>query len=122
MIADSSSHGEMEIYLDNDEISRLEKEVLKGVLLIRGPDSKTARPLCIKVGKTDKRYIVDLKLNPSVSALNFPAARQYTVILSKYAYSELKERGTTGARTSYDKVLIFNGAYRMVHTSPRLIA
>jgi hypothetical protein len=121
MIADSSSHGEMEIYLDNDEISRLEKEVLKGVLAIRDRDgNKTTKPLLVKVGKTDKRYIVDLKLNPPKS--NFPAARQYLVILSKYAYSELKERGTTGARTSYDKVLIFNKVHRMVHTSPKLLA
>lgn len=110
MIADSSSQGEMEIYLDKEEISRLEKEVLEGVLVIRGPDSKTARPLFMKVGRTSKDYIIDLKFHPPNS--NFLESRQYSVILSKQAYQNLKEKEGTGER-------FFHGFKILIYGKPR---
>ncbi|MFH0831964.1 MAG: hypothetical protein V1886_03835 [archaeon] len=110
MIADSTSQGEIDIYLDKDEISKLEKEVLEGILVIRGPDSKTARPLLVRVGRTSREYLIDLKFHPPKA--NFLSSRQYSVIISKKAYHNLKEKEGTGER-------FFHGLKVLIYGKPR---
>ena len=110
MIANSTSQGEIDIFLDKEEISKLEKEVLHGVLVIRGPDSKIARPLQMRVGKTSKEYIIDLKFHPPKAY--FLASRQYSVILSKKAYQDLREKEGTGER-------FFHGFKILIYGKPR---
>lgn len=104
MKASSTISGEIKIELDSKEISDLEKKTLQSSVSIRdtikGKSSEifSKKKLRIKLGNTNNK-IINLIHCPTKS--NFLKSNAYLIVLSKEAYSSLKNTGYVGERFNH---------------------
>ena len=96
MRAYGSACCEIEIELTDQEISDLEKKMLRGRIKLRHKDEMHERCIGISIGKLEKNLYLDLKVFPQ--GRGYPHIVLYSVILSEEGYQRLKTKGMTVER------------------------
>lgn len=105
----SATSEEISVILTKNEISQLEKSVLKGIMKIPSEKGLLARPLDIKIGEINPDScfnFVEIIHHPKNS--NYLESRRFDIIISDQSYQKLKNDGLAGDRGSWGcKLLIY---------------
>lgn len=110
---------ELEIDLSDEEINRLEREVVKGVATLRNEDgdgnrSHTQKDLSVLCGALSQNLFVELATTPP--DVNLAEATGYLITLSLEGYRLLRSKGKTGDRLGGTaKVTLKNEHYHRLH-------
>ena len=99
MRASSSLSTEIDVFLSDEEVSRLESRVLEGELVFRDRSEKVcSRKLLeiIRARRSNHHYWVNLETVPS--GADFEAIERYKILVYPLGYRRLVERGYAGER------------------------
>ncbi len=99
MIASASLSTEIEVSLSDDEISRLESEIIQGELIFRNKDGKICnhKPLeLVRSERSNHHYWANLETVPP--GADFNAIEKYRILIYPRGYRKLVEGGYAGER------------------------